>query len=249
MKIRNLLINGKIPAVCVPVTDSGEDDIVSHVAELSGQADMIEWRADFFDGILSEDRVRSVLRDIRTAAGDTPLLITLRTISEGGSYDDSDGGYADMIAVFAGSGCADLVDVEYDAMTDTADLISVLHDSDVRVIVSHHDFNRTPGVDQMMQGLLSMRECGADIVKLAVMPQDTRDVISLITVTDEFHRKYPDTPLVTMSMGQMGAISRLSGGTFGSCITFGSDTAASAPGQMEYHAVGRILRLLYNTGE
>ena len=45
---------------------------------------------------------------------------------------------------------------------------------------------------------------GADIVKLAVMPQNMEDVLKLLSVTYEFKEENPDTPVITMSMGRWG---------------------------------------------
>lgn len=54
---------------------------------------------------------------------------------------------------------------------------------------------------------------GADIVKLAVMPQNYKDVLNLLDVTAQFREENPDTPVITMSMGSLGGISRISGET------------------------------------
>lgn len=86
---------------------------------------------------------------------------------------------------------------------------------------------------------------GADIVKLAVMPQDMEDVLKLLSVTNEFKEENPDTPVITMSMGKMGMISRLCGESFGSAITFAAHKKASAPGQMEMHEVADILERIH----
>lgn len=83
MKIRNLEINKGRPAVCVPVTDRTAEDIVSHVSEITEQTDIIEWRIDYYDDV---DRSAMILPEIREAAGDRPLLVTLRTEQEGGEF-------------------------------------------------------------------------------------------------------------------------------------------------------------------
>ena len=115
----------------------------------------------------------------------------------------------------------------------------------VRIIASHHDFDGTPDerilhmlMDQMQQG-------GADVAKLAVMPNSADDVIRLLKLTNDTIQKYPTLPVVTMSMGGLGVISRLSGEVFGSCITFGADGAVSAPGQMQMDTLADILDALH----
>ena len=89
-----------------------------------------------------------------------------------------------------------------------------------------------------------MKHSNADIVKLAVMPQSADDVLRLLSETNHFHRRYPDQPLVTMSMGKLGAVSRICGEVFGSCVTFGVGKNASAPGQIEMAKLEEILQVL-----
>ena len=52
--------------------------------------------------------------------------------------------------------------------------------------------------------LEQIRESGADVVKLAVMPQNMWDVLHLLEETNRFHENHPDHPLITMSMGAKG---------------------------------------------
>ena len=81
--------------------------------------------------------------------------------------------------------------------------------------------------------LTGMADTGADIAKLAVMPHTAADAARLLEATACAMAARPGTPLITMSMGPLGAVTRFCGGAFGSCATFGvtSGTAASAPGQ------------------
>ena len=249
MKIRNLEINKGKPAVCVPVMDKRPDSIISHIKEIAEEADMIEWRMDFFEDSLSLKKTDRIFRDIRMAAGDTPLLITIRTDREGGNFPAESGRYVEQVLRSAVSGCADLIDVEYDTAPDIVKFIDVIHMNDIKVIASHHDFYKTPSIEDMYDKLVLMADSGADIVKLAVMPERPSDVIDLTEATNEFHESFPETPLVTMSMGGLGSVSRISGGTFGSCITFGADREASAPGQLDFRELKEIIRILDEAGK
>lgn len=249
MKIRNLEINKGKPAVCVPVIEKTAEDIISHIKEIAGEADMIEWRMDFFEDILSKKKLNEMFPLIREAAGDTPLIFTLRTDHEGGNFPMESGKYVEILTDCAASGSADLLDVEYNAIPDVTTLIKVLKTRDIKVIASHHDFKQTPQIEDMYNCLIKMKDSGADIVKLAVMPERPSDVIDLTEATNEFHESFPETPLVTMSMGGLGSVSRISGGTFGSCITFGADREASAPGQLDFRELKEIIRILDEAGK
>ena len=93
--------------------------------------------------------------------------------------------------------------------------------------------------------LMGMKKLGADVAKLACMPNSAKDVLTLLSATEAVKSQYPDEPIITMSMGKLGAISRISGEIFGSALTFGSAKKASAPGQLEVTTLQQILRALH----
>ena len=92
-----------------------------------------------------------------------------------------------------------------------------------------------------------MQELGADITKIAVMPQSKKDVLTLLAATEEMYREHADRPMITMSMSGTGALSRLCGEVFGSAMTFGAAGKASAPGQMEVKELAQVLSLLHKS--
>ena len=117
-----------------------------------------------------------------------------------------------------------------------------------RAVASSHDFQRTPDKDEILSRLRKMDLLGSDILKIAVMPQSRADVITLLDATQEADAMIAK-PIVTMSMGSQGLISRLCGEAFGSSLTFGSVGAASAPGQMNAEDLRRILDLIHSNSE
>ena len=93
-----------------------------------------------------------------------------------------------------------------------------------------------------MKRLTKMQNLGADIAKIAVMPKKKEDVKKLLDATWEMQIFHDETPVVTMSMGDMGVISRVCGEFYGSSVTFGCIGQASAPGQLE---VGILRQMLH----
>ena len=91
-----------------------------------------------------------------------------------------------------------------------------------------------------------MQELGADIVKMAVMPQSAKDVLELLAATEEMNRLHAKQPIVTMSMSGQGVISRLAGELIGSALTFGSAGKASASGQIDVGELDFILTTIHN---
>ncbi|NLL81887.1 MAG: type I 3-dehydroquinate dehydratase, partial [Tissierellia bacterium] len=106
-------------------------------------------------------------------------------------------------------------------------------------------FFKTPEKDEIVSRLRKMQNMGADIPKIAVMPQSTEDVLTLLAATNEMHTKYADRPIITMSMGPLGVISRLSGELLGSSMTFGALGALSAPGQIPVDELITTLEILH----
>lgn len=102
----------------------------------------------------------------------------------------------------------------------------------VKIVGSRHDFSKTPEESEIVASLCKMQELGADIAKFAVMPTCERDVLTLLSATLTMKEHHNDTPVITMSMGRLGALSRICGTLSGSAVTFGTVGHASAPGQL-----------------
>lgn len=230
------------PIICVPVMESRKDEIVIEAARLVGLGvQMIEWRVDAFENVHSLNAIREVLAELQPIVKNTILLYTFRSKKQGGLAELAYDKIYDLHQVAAESKIVDFVDVEYFDVDNIDKEIRLLQKMGVRVITSHHDFEETPSGEIIAMLLEQMAQSGTDIVKLAVMPQTTEDVLCLLKETNAFHKKYPNQPLVTMSMGKLGVISRVSGETFGSCITFGAGKNASAPGQIPMMELQQIL--------
>lgn len=116
--------------------------------------------------------------------------------------------------------------------------------SGVRMIGSFHDFARKPPRAELVARFVAMQAGGADIARVAVMPHDLHDVLTLLQATLEA-RKRLDLPLISMSMGPLGALTRLCGWVFGSSVSFVVGAEASAPGQLpiaDLRAMVEVLR-------
>ena len=148
----------------------------------------------------------------------------------------------------AKSGFADLIDVEIFTGDEIArEIIECAHNEGVKIVGSSHDFDRTPEKDEIVRRLRLMQQFGADIPKIAVMPRNRKDVLTLLQATEEMTAEYADRPIITMSMSGTGLISRLCGEVFGSSCTFGAVGKASAPGQMNAEDLDTVLELIHKS--
>ena len=148
----------------------------------------------------------------------------------------------------AQTGYVDFVDVEiFTGDEIVKKIIDGVHAAGVKVVASNHDFHKTPAKSDIIYRLRKMQDMGADIPKIAVMPQNKRDVLTLLAATEEMVTDYADRPVITMSMAGTGVISRLCGEVFGSSMTFGAAKKASAPGQMGVEDLSTVLGLLHKS--
>lgn len=234
------------PKICVPIVETTAEKILEEAMAIKEiEADLVEWRADWFDDVFEMDKVNQVLTKMKEILSDRPILFTFRTKKEGGEKEISISDYVRLNQAVAREKLADLIDVEaFIGKEAVKDLILFIHECGGKVLASNHDFEKTPEKKEIIRRLCMMQEFGADIVKIAVMPRNERDVLNLLDATLEMKEKYSDRPVVTMSMGKYGAISRLSGELFGSAITFGARKKASAPGQISVCDLKRELQIL-----
>jgi 3-dehydroquinate dehydratase-1 len=245
VRVKGVAIGEGAPKVFVPVTGPTTDTLRDQVDALTDRADLVEWRVDFFTAFDDPDAVVTQARALAEQLDGVPLLATFRTAHEGGEAAISDEDYADLCVALAGSGTVDLVDVEY--RRDPAAvrrIIGAAHAHGVAVVASNHDFDGTPERDDIVARLRAMQELSADICKIAVMPNSTADVLTLLDATRVMHEEHARVPIITMSMGGRGVISRLAGQVFGSAATFGMVGTPSAPGQVDATELKAVLALL-----
>lgn len=252
--MENLLcIKGKIigkgkPLVCVPVMESSKEEILRETRRLEeAHTEMIEWRVDAFENVESPNAIREILNEMKHIIKESILVYTFRSKNQGGCKALSAADIYDIHQVAAESDVVDFIDVEYFEAKNPQKEIAMLREMGAYVIASHHDFEQTPDTEVIHMLLEQIRESGADVVKLAVMPQNMWDVLHLLEETNRFHENHPDYPLITMSMGAKGGISRVAGEFFGSCVTFGAGGQASAPGQLPVKQLEEILHILHQS--
>lgn len=247
--VRDVHIGEGIPKICVPVVGTTEKNIIEEAMALKNiPVDVVEWRADWFEGVCDYAKVERVLVQLREALGNLPLLFTFRTLREGGERDISVSDYAELNRQAARSGYVDLIDVEAFTGDEVVQgLIADAHACGVKVVASNHDFDKTPEKEEIIRRLCRMLQLGADISKIAVMPRDKKDVLTLLSATEEMVREYADRPVITMSMSGTGMISRVCGEVFGSSITFGAASKASAPGQIDVNELETMLGIIHKS--
>ena len=249
VKVRNVEIGPGIPKVCVPIVGTTREEILSAARTISSMGtDVVEWRADWYRDVFDFQEVEKTAKMLREALGETPILFTFRTAKEGGEKAIDIETYVALNQRIAKTGLEDLVDIEaFTGDEAVKRVIDTAHACGVKVVASNHDFDKTPDKEELVSRLCKMQDLGADIPKIAVMPRNRKDVLTLLAATEEMATEYADRPIITMSMAGTGVISRLCGEVFGSALTFGAAGKASAPGQMGVKDLKTVLTLLHNS--
>lgn len=247
IQVRNITLGEGKPKICVPIVGRNDVELIEEIAEVKKLGiDLVEWRIDYYERIDSMEMIKAMLLQMRNLLGDTPLLVTFRSKREGGEKSISTEYYIQLNKEIAATKLADMIDVEL-LTGDQAveEITSYAHKQDVFVVMSNHEFYRTPDKGEIVRVLCKMQRLDADIPKIAVMPQSIDDVLTLLSATNEMIKNYADRPIITMSMSGLGVVSRLSGELFGSAVTFGAAKTASAPGQISVQKLNEILEIIH----
>lgn len=207
------------------IVDSVVPDSV--LTGLSGRgADLIEMRLDLFDKDI--DATLSFVEHVRNRTG-LPLIGTVRESERIGT---------DRLAVFERLlPLVDAVDIEIDA--GIRDQVVTKADGKT-VIISEHDFEKTPSTARLEALAREAVEAGASIVKIAAMPRSPGDVVRML-------RFCSDTPhpMVAIAMGELGTISRVLAPLFGSLFSYAFLGDSVAPGQLSLDKLAEEFRLYY----
>ncbi|HGK9611488.1 TPA: type I 3-dehydroquinate dehydratase [Streptococcus pneumoniae] len=197
-------------------------------------ADIIEWRADY----LPKEAILQVAPAIFEKFAGRELVFTLRTRSEGGEIDLSPEEYIHLIKEVAQFYQPDYIDFEYYSYKDVFEEMLDFPN----LVLSYHNFQETP--ENMMEILSELTILNPKLVKVAVMAHTEQDVLDLINYTRGFKTLNPEQEYVTISMGKVGKVSRITADVTGSSWSFASLDEVSAPGQISLASMKKIREIL-----
>jgi 3-dehydroquinate dehydratase-1 len=239
---------GAHPLICTPIVSKTRAALLDELATVVvKRPDLIEWRVDFFDDIGNTDAVIDAARRIKTAAGAIPITFTCRSINEGGERIVlSEAETVKLYVAVCASRGVDIIDYELSNLTSNLERIrKASRDNDVSMIMSYHNFQFTPDPAVLSAKFIDAEQLGADIAKLAVMPRTPEDVLTLLGVTWRASET-SGIPLIGLSMGAIGSLSRMVGGIFGSAVTYAVGKASSAPGMIPIEELRTVLATVRN---
>lgn len=234
-----------MPAICVPVMGKSAQEIGQAAARAKdAQADVIELRLDSLSAMPTIRQAEDAARAVRERAPDIPLLLTLRTARDGGEGSTDARAYEALIAAMMGRGLGDAVDCELSVGEEAfARMARRAKAAGVLLVGSSHEFGRIGDVQRAADWLLRQEALGADVCKAAVMAQTRAEAFALAQVYAQVYERL-HIPMIGIAMGPAGVMTRIGGVCMGSCMTFGTAGAASAPGQMDARRLRTALEIV-----
>ncbi len=240
----------KLPVkTIVPITAKTKEQALAQAKVIAANqdADLAEFRIDLLDFAADSKQVIALGHELKKILGDKPMIATIRTHNEGGKLTISDADYGKTYQAYLKQPFMDMLDVEmFRDQQVVKNTVKLAHDKKVLIVMSNHDFKQTPSEDEIVKRLLKQDELGADILKIAVMPQSKQDVFTLMNATLKVSQQ-SKKPLLTMSMGKLGTISRIATANMGGSFSFGMIGEASAPGQIDVTQLKQFLKTVQPT--
>lgn len=215
--------------IAIPIFQKTTDEVIA-VAEdcIRKGADILEFRVDGLENPNLKD-ITQTITEINF-----PMIITNRVESEGGSFKGNEDERINIL-----KGCADLVEyVDVELRTDDR-YIEELNDYNAKLIVSYHDFKKTPELNEIYYIVEKEKEMG-DIAKVAFMPNNLDDTLKVLAILSH----YKDT--IAISMSDLGSYTRVMASKFNSPITFAAGRDVTAPGQIDIETMKVLLNMDLN---
>jgi len=240
----------KLPVkTIVPITAKTKEQAIAQakVIAANADADLAEFRIDLLSFASDSKQVIALGHELKQILGAKPMIATIRTHNEGGQLTISDADYGKTYQAYLQQPFMDMLDVEmFRDQQVVKNTVKLAHEKKVLIVMSNHDFQKTPAEAEIIKRLLKQDELGADILKIAVMPQSKQDVFTLMNATLKVSQQ-SKKPLLTMSMGKLGTISRIATANMGGSFSFGMIGEASAPGQIDVTQLKQFLKTVQPT--
>ncbi|MDO4288253.1 MAG: type I 3-dehydroquinate dehydratase [Eubacterium sp.] len=229
-------------AVCVPLTGENSEVLLGEIdAALAAKPDFLEWRRDYYT---EEDAAQEQAVLARLAACEAGVIFTFRSAAEGGVRSCSDEERLAAIRRCVDAKAADYIDIELEGDPEfTAAVKALLSKEDCGLLLSHHNFERTYTMAEIVEILRRMEAAGADVLKLAMLPINKEDLRREITAVQNYSLA-SDKPIVMIAMGELGKITRIAPDILGGSLSYAVVKNSTAPGQLSIAEIRHARRAL-----
>ncbi|MGO3497812.1 MAG: type I 3-dehydroquinate dehydratase [Staphylococcus equorum] len=231
-------------AVTIAPKNELSQSTIKDLIKFQDSIEIIELRIDQWVGF-DVKHVSKVVDNIYSLNLGKKILVTYRTSSQGGNGTLSQEAYLNALAEMINLAHIDLVDIEFEPGKSTQpliDLIEQFKSKQIQVVLSYHDFKKTPALEALKHLYFKMHQLEPDYLKVAVMPHEKQDVLNLLIAMSETSDSVTQQ-VIGIAMSKLGVISRTAQGLFGGTVTYGCLDSPKAPGQIHVEALKQQLKL------
>ena len=216
---------------CISVGEKTPRKVLQTVNAALKKSEYVELRFDFLPIEKIPEVLEMVKKDLRR------IVCTLRPKTEGGKFAGNEKERLSILKLIAEYNPF-LLDVEFKTLSKNQDLVKYLRLSKVNLLVSWHDFKKTPSSDELSRKIKQMSKFSKN-VKIVGTAKNTKESTRML----ELYKKNKQIKLISFSMGDMGRISRILCLYLGSPFTYVALKKAIAPGQFSVDDVKKIINL------
>ena len=216
--------------ICVSIAASDLEQLKIQIKQaFNFGADYVEIRFDFLN--LSDlEEALSIANAVNKKA-----VYTLRSPEQGGQFKGNTFERITWLEKLSSSKPM-LLDVELYTIKCNNNLADYLKENNSSVLISWHDFEKTPSNAQLTNLLYEMRKYSQN-VKVVTTAQKTEDSLGLL----ELYENTLGVNLIAFAMGEAGVLSRLLCVIIGNApFTYASLEKAIAPGQLTIKQIRKL---------
>ncbi|MCK5604160.1 type I 3-dehydroquinate dehydratase [Candidatus Pacearchaeota archaeon] len=213
--------------ICVPIQERTQKKVIQKLQFLKGKVELAEIWLDHIEDL----DISSLLKN-----KPLPVLCVCKKADDKGRFK---GSYPEMIKILKESSesGADYIDIPHSALkhlkkSEFRDLAYLQAGLSSEIIISYHNFKKTPSHQMLLKKAKEMRKAGADIVKIATMANSLEDAFTIISLAQLLQEE--KIPNILIAMGQKGILSRVLTPFLGGTIMFAPLTkkGVTASGQL-----------------
>jgi 3-dehydroquinate dehydratase-1 len=195
------------------------------------KSDYVEIRFDFLKTEQIPKTLETIKKDLKR------IVCTLRPKTEGGKFSGNEVERIAILKLIAEYNPF-LLDVEFKTLKKNSALVKYLKTTKTKLLVSWHDFKKTPNAEELKKRLCEMSKFSSN-VKIVSTAKSMNDSTRML----ELYSKKGKNNLISFAMGDFGRISRILCLYLGSPYTYVSLGKAIAPGQFSVDEVKKIMNL------
>ena len=215
---------------CVSIAETSPKKLSSQLKKALKESDLAEIRFDFLKPSQVPEALELTKKDLKRT------VCTLRPKTEGGKFSSTEKERISILKLISEYNPY-LIDMEFNTLKKNKELLKYVRKSKTPILVSWHDFKKTPSVEALLKRFNEMKKF-SNFVKIVTNAKKVTDASYVLSL----YAQSKGTNLVTFAMGDHGRISRILCLYLGSPFTYVSLGKAVAPGQFSLKEIKKIIK-------